>query len=241
MMSLDALCREIAATAEARAARLMREAQASAKTVLEEAKEAAANAVAAAKAEGHTFAKAETAERLNAGQLESSKTLSEAREEAVRQAVEQVWAHYRLMPKRPGYAKKLRQWAERAQSELGLADALLRANASDLPLLAEAGFRVNRAPIECAGGVRAESKDGRIIVDYTLESQFDSKREEVGRECFARLFADSDDAAMMTGEGGAKKARTKSSPASRARAPSSRPPKGRAQKPKWASAKRGRR
>lgn len=196
-MSLESLCREIAATSDARAVALLRNAQAESSRMAQEAQSQAERAVRAARADGEAFAAAETAERRNAAALESSKLLSEAREEAVRQAVAQVWAQYRQMPRRPGYAKKVRRLAEQAVQELDISGALLRARSEDLPLLAEAGFRVNREPLDCAGGVRAESRDGRILVDYTLEAQFDAKREEVAREAFARLFSDAEEPTVL--------------------------------------------
>ncbi len=189
-MGLEQLCREISATAETRAAWLVKEAHASAEGTIAQARSDGQKAVAAARAEGEKFGTAEKAERVNAAKLEEQKALSDAREEAVRRGIEQVWERYRNAGKRPGYAKNLRRWAEMAASELDTPGYSLRARADDIKLLAEAGFKVSREPLECSGGVLAQTAGGKICVDYTLESLFEGKREEAYKEVYARLFSD---------------------------------------------------
>ena len=200
-MGLEQLCREISATAEARAAALMKEAHAQAEETLAQARAAGQKAVADAKAEGEQFGAAEKAERVNAARLEEQKAYSEAREEAVRRGMERIWERYSAQPSRPGYAKNLRRWAETAVTELNAGSYVLRARAADIKLLAEAGFKVSKEPLECAGGVKAETAGGKISVDCTLESLFEAKKEEAYKEVYARLFPDEGE------EGGRQKAK----------------------------------
>ncbi|MDE1797819.1 MAG: hypothetical protein KGH63_00245 [Candidatus Micrarchaeota archaeon] len=229
-MGLEQLCREISATAEGRAAALIKEAHESAEETLAQARSAGQKAVADARAEGEAFGAAERAERVNAAKLEEQKECSEAREEAVRRAMAQVWEQYRAQPRRPGYAKNLRRWAETAVTELGASSYVLRARGEDIKLLADAGFKVSREPLECSGGVLAETAGGKISVDCTLESLFEGKKEEAYKEVYARLFPDEGTEAA---EG---KSRPKARLAVRASANAAKKPAGR----KSAPAKKGR-
>jgi vacuolar-type H+-ATPase subunit E/Vma4 len=189
-MGLEQLCREISATAEARAAALMSEATQQADRIVAAARGEGHKTVAAAQTEGEAFGAAEYSERVNAAKMEEQKLYSEAREEAVRRGLEAVWARYASQSKRPGYAKNLRTWAERAVQELDAPAYVLRARGEDLKLLSEAGFKVSKEALECSGGVKAETAGGRIGVDCTLETLFDGKKEEAYKEVHARLFSD---------------------------------------------------
>ncbi|VVB56847.1 V-type ATP synthase subunit E [uncultured archaeon] len=191
-MSLEHLCAEIESRSQAQASAAVKAAHEEAKRILDTAHAAGARTLEAARAEAEAFSSAEASSRLTACQLEASRHLVESREEAVQQSLEQVWEYFSQAPKRAGYAAKLKAWAQKALDELDTPGAVLRANESDTETLHSAGFKVSKKPIECAGGVRAETADGRISVDYTLESQFERKREELLHLIHQKLFSDSD-------------------------------------------------
>ena len=191
------------------AAAQIRGAEEAAKRLIEEAKAAAQASLGAARAEAAEFSAAEANERMAAARLEVSRSLGEARDEAVRQSLAGVWEYFRAMPKRAGYSARLRQWAAKAMAELDMPGAVLRASASDIAILRAADFKVSAQPIDCSGGVRAESRDGRIVVDYTLEAQFERKREDLLHQIHQQLFSAEDESASM--DFGEKKA--KSAPA----------------------------
>jgi len=175
-MALDQLCTEIDSRTHAQAAALTKAAHEDAKRIVDEAHAASERMLAAAKKEAEEFASAEGHTRLTSCQLEAARHLVEAREEAVRQSLNQVWEHYKLLPKRGGYAAKLKVWAQQSLDELGHSNAVLHANESDGETLRAAGFKVSKTSLDCAGGVRAETSDGHIAVDCTLEAQFERKR-----------------------------------------------------------------
>lgn len=228
-MGLDGLCKEIEASASAKASRMVSQAHEEAQATLKQAQEAARQAVQSARNEGEAFAGAERAERINAARLEAQKALSEARETAVRAGTQAVWTAFAAQRKRPGYAKKLLKWARQASDELDLPGSLLHAHPDDRTLLSNAGFKVATEGLECSGGVLARSKDGRIQADYTLESLFERKREEIYREVYDRLFPGDEESpalgsssgAGMGGEGG-KAAKAARKPKASAARPSAR-------------------
>jgi len=228
-MALDQLCTEIDSRTHAQAAAVLKAASEDAKRIVEEAHAASERTLSAAKKEAEEFAIAEGHTRLTACQLEAARHLVEAREEAVRQSLNQVWVHYKLLSKRGGYAAKLKAWAQQSLDELGHSNAVLHANENDSETLRAAGFKVSKTPLQCAGGVRAETPDGHIAVDCTFEAQFERKREDILHQIHQRLFS-SDDSSLLEipkdgdGDGGAAKKRGRTSPSGR-HASHSRPSK----------------
>jgi len=198
-MSLEQLCQEIEHRAQHQASAIIREAQGDGEKILAQAEASAGKTVRSARAEAERFGEGEATERIAAARLEEQKMLSDAKEEAVRANLEFVWAKYCAHAKKRGYAKKLKDWAHAALSELG-GSGVLRTNSYGRAILSGSGMRVSAKDLECSGGVRAETHDGRIIVDYTFESQFERKKEEISREIYARLFPEADEnAALGTG------------------------------------------
>jgi vacuolar-type H+-ATPase subunit E/Vma4 len=191
-MGLEQLCAEIEAHSQSQASAIIKAAHEEAKRILDSAHSSAQRTLQEARREAEAFSAAEASSRLTATQLEASRRLVEAREEAVRQSLEQVWEYYSQMPRRAGYAAKLKEWAQKALDELGQSGAILYANEADAEILRQAGFKVARKAIECAGGVRAETADGKIAVDYTLEEQFERKKEQLLALIHQKLFSPQD-------------------------------------------------
>lgn len=202
-MGLHQLCTQIEQSAKLRAASILKEAKADARRIESAAQKTADDSIALAKAQALEFCQSESKERINAARLEASKILSEAKDEAVRQSLAQVWEKYSQLPSKPEYKEKLRQWANTALEDLGLSGAVLRSSQKDRAILSSMGFKVGDS-INCVGGVRAESKDGKIMADYTLESMFESKKEEIAREIYASLFQNEPDLEEAPQTGGKK-------------------------------------
>ncbi|PIT84211.1 hypothetical protein COU37_04660 [Candidatus Micrarchaeota archaeon CG10_big_fil_rev_8_21_14_0_10_45_29] len=188
-MGLEKLCAEIEDDSRKRSDEIIKQAQKEAKEILSSAKQGAKSSVEAAKAQAKKFSRSESEERITAAQLEAQKLLSEARDEAVKKSLSQAWEQFSDAKKLPQYQKKLRAWAQKALDELSLPGAVVQCNQADRQALLNAGFKLSPEPIECAGGARAASRDGKIVVDYTLEAQFDQKKEELSRKVHSILFA----------------------------------------------------
>jgi len=192
-MGLHQLCEQIEQDSKVRAASILKEAKADARRIEDAAQSTADESVNSAKQQALEFATLESKERINAANLEASKLISEAKDEAVRQSLSLVWEKYSQSCNSSSYKQKLKQWATSAIQELGISGAVLRSNSRDKSTLSSLGFKTGDA-LDCVGGVRAESKDGKIMVDYTLESQFESKKEELAIEIYSSLFSgDSND------------------------------------------------
>ncbi|MFH0927642.1 MAG: V-type ATP synthase subunit E [Candidatus Micrarchaeota archaeon] len=187
-MGLQQLCTQIEQNSKVRAAAILQEAKAQARKIVDLAKKSSSESIESSVEQAGKFCDLEAKERENAAQLEASKLISDAKDEAVRQSLVQAWDAYSRLPKSAGYKSKLAQWAQKALGELSLPGAIVRCREEDAQILSQAGFRLGE-PLECLGGVRAESKDGRVMVDYTLEAQFESKKEELAKAIYSSLFA----------------------------------------------------
>lgn len=190
-MSLKKLCAEIEQNSRKDAAKTIKDARKEAKQIITDAEEKASELVESEKKQAKQFSDTEAQSRITATQLEANKILSDARDEAVRQSIDQVWSYYSKLSQRSGYKTQLKAWAKKAIDELEMPGAVIRCREKDRSILRSARFKVGQ-PLDCAGGLRAESKDGKVIVDYTLEAQFESRREEIARTIHSNLFSSSD-------------------------------------------------
>lgn len=197
-MGLNQLCREIEQNAKVRAAQIAIEAKEEAKAIAEDAKAQAKEKFDAASAQAHEFSVQEASERITAAQLEAQKILSDAKDDAVGKCLLQVWDDFSQARKKAGYAKNMRSWADLALQELDYSGATLKCAAQDRQILASAKYKVSSEPLECAGGLRAESKGSKVIVDYTLESIFEQKREEISKQIYSKLFSSEDEQAYSS-------------------------------------------
>ncbi|MFA5108256.1 MAG: V-type ATP synthase subunit E [Candidatus Micrarchaeia archaeon] len=188
-MGLENLVHEIDHASKNRASAIIDDAQKEAEHIVSSASDAAKKSIESAKKQATDFSKSESAERLATAQTEAQKAISDAKDEAVNQCVARVWEHYSAARKRAGYAKNMRRWADLALEELSLPGAVLRCAAVDKQILSSAGFKVSITPLECSGGVIAESKDGKVMVDCTLESLFEQKKESLAKTIYSKLFS----------------------------------------------------
>ncbi len=190
-MGLHQICAQIERNSKLKASSILSEAKQEVQRIEDLAKKRASETITNASNQALSFCELEQKERLNASQIEASKIISDAKSEAVKRAVDEVWEVYSQSSKKSGYKQKLKQWAQLALDELSVSGAILRANSSDSSTLSSLGFKVGDS-IDCCGGLIAQSKDGRIMVDYTLEAQFESKKEEVSKLVYSTLFSNED-------------------------------------------------
>jgi len=193
-MGLELLRKEIMDDAHRKAKALEHGANEQARELLHAAHAGAKKTSDTARNDAEAFVASERAERLSAARLEAQKMLSESRETAVNSALEQVWREFVAKKRGANYRATLKTLAGRAVSELGSARPVLHANAADRKLLSSMGYKVAPAALDCEGGAVAETSDGRIRSDYTLEEIFAHQKESVRKELYERLFGGQEDA-----------------------------------------------
>jgi V/A-type H+-transporting ATPase subunit E len=126
-------------------------------------------------------------ERIAWARLESRRIIAEAREDAIKNVLEDFFDSLGTARKSPEYKKFLGSAFSSSVSELG-SGAVVHVAKGDRALLpSQKGVKVVE-DLEGLGGLLAESADGKIRMDMTLETMFDSRRDEVRKQVHDKLF-----------------------------------------------------
>jgi vacuolar-type H+-ATPase subunit E/Vma4 len=126
-------------------------------------------------------------ERIAWARLESKRIVAEAREDAIKNVLEDFFEALGSVRKAPEYRKFLAAAANSAAEELGSGAVIHVAKGDKLLFSPPKGSKVVE-DLEGLGGAMAESSDGKIRVDMTLETLFESRRDEVRKKIYDNLF-----------------------------------------------------
>ena len=126
-------------------------------------------------------------ERLAWARLESKRILAEAREDAIKGVLEGFFEALQDVRKNPEYKKFLTNAIADAASELGTTVTIhvLKADRALIPVLKNAKIVDD---LEATGGAIVESSDGKVMVDLTLETLFETRRDEIRKQIYNNLF-----------------------------------------------------
>jgi vacuolar-type H+-ATPase subunit E/Vma4 len=187
-MSLEQLIQEIEKSASLKANSIIQEAKKEKEKIIKQAKLKAKEIEEQTKQNATNFALAQQKEKLASAQSEKERIIKQAKEEAVLAALDQVWEEFKKYIKDKNYPKYLRKLAAMALEELGEdRDIVFLCNEQDKKLLQNT-FKVHQT-INCAGGLIAQTKDGKIIVDYTFENIFEQKKQALKNKIMQILFS----------------------------------------------------
>jgi len=126
-------------------------------------------------------------ERIAWARLESKRIVAEAREDAVQGVVEEFFDSLEGVRKSPEYRKFLARAVPQAAEELG-GDVSIHVVKGDKALVpAPKGARVSE-DLDCLGGAIVETADGKIRIDLTLETLFETRRDETRKRIYEKLF-----------------------------------------------------
>jgi V/A-type H+/Na+-transporting ATPase subunit E len=126
-------------------------------------------------------------ERLAWARLESKRVMSEAREDAIKNVLEEFFDALKDARKSPEYRKFLGPAVAQAVSELGAGCTVHVAKGDKAVVGTVKGAKVAE-DLEGFGGALVESSDGKIRIDLTLETQFESRRDDIRKSIYERLF-----------------------------------------------------
>jgi V/A-type H+/Na+-transporting ATPase subunit E len=126
-------------------------------------------------------------ERIAWARLESKRLLSEAKEDAIKGVLEDFFESLGSVRKAPEYKKFLNSSVAAAVAELG-AGSVVRVAKGDKALLSSLkGTKVSE-DLEGLGGAMVESADGKIRIDLTLETQYESRKDDIRKQIYEKLF-----------------------------------------------------
>lgn len=126
-------------------------------------------------------------ERLAWARLESKRINAEAREDAIKNVVEEFFDSLGGVRKTPEYKKFLGNAVAEAAAELGgnVCVHLVKGDKALIPALK--GAKVSE-DLDVLGGAIVETADGKIRIDLTLETLFEARRDETRKKINEKLF-----------------------------------------------------
>lgn len=126
-------------------------------------------------------------ERIAWARLEAKRILAEAKEDAIANSLEGFFASIEKSRSSAEYKEFMAAAAKSAANELG-SGATIRVRTGEAKLVPKLkGMKVEEG-LDALGGVLAESRDGKVMVNLTIETVFESKRDDLRRRVSEHLF-----------------------------------------------------
>jgi len=188
-MSLDNLSKALMQEGKAEARKIISEAEKQASAEAVRAKDEAKEITAEARKKADEIVVAEQNERISAAKLKAKKIVSDATNRTIDSAMEKIWQEFVKLPSKDEYEAILKGLITSAEKELG--NGIVHVNANDLRIAKKISKNVSDKPVDISGGAIVTSKSGKIIIDNSLESIFDSKRDDVRKIIFGEISVQS--------------------------------------------------
>ncbi len=141
-----------------------------------------------AEAEVEKILKEERNERLAWARLEAKRVVAEAREDAIGNAIEDIFSSLKEIRSSKEYKAFVSKKVSEAVNELGgkLTIHVVKADKNLLPKLPKGCVVV--ADLDALGGAVIETEDGKMRVDLTLETVIELRRDDLRKKISAELF-----------------------------------------------------
>ena len=117
-------------------------------------------------------------ERLGSAKIRSKRIVADSVNRVIDNAMERLWEEFAGLPKAPGYGRMLERIIESAEKELG-GKTRVYVNANDLQAAKKISKNVSQKTIQISGGAVISSNDGKVEIDGSFESIFESKKAEL--------------------------------------------------------------
>ncbi len=186
-MGIEKLKSSLLSEAQQESARIVEDAQKQAKTMLEEERARCAAMKSTAEKELESRLEEQREERLAWARLEARRILAEAREDAIKSVLEDFFEVLNTMRKSGDYKKLLSTTLSQAISDVGPGSTIHVLKGDKALLSAPKNVKVVE-DLEGLGGLVAESANGKIISDHTIETIFETRRDEMRKNVNEKLF-----------------------------------------------------
>lgn len=186
-MGIEKLKGSLLSEANEDAQKIVEAAQSHVKGMLEEERSKRSALKKDAEAEIAKLLEEQRNERIAWARLESKRIIAEAREDAIHEVLDAIFDALKDARKSPEYKKFLAKAVPQAASELG-GDVVVHAMKGEKALIpAVRGSKVVD-DLDCLGGAIVETADGKIRIDLTLETLFETRRDEIRKSVYDKLF-----------------------------------------------------
>jgi V/A-type H+-transporting ATPase subunit E len=186
-MGIEKLKGSLISEADEDAKRITAEAAAQAKAILDVERQAASALRKDAEKDVERQLEEQRNERVAWARLESKRLMAEAREDAIRDVLDDFAGALGSVRKAPEYKKFLNSAVASAVDEMG-PGCVIRLVKGDKALLQGAKGAKVVEDLEGLGGAIVESPDGRIRIDLSLETQYESRKDDIRKKIYEKLF-----------------------------------------------------
>jgi len=129
-------------------------------------------------------------ERVAWAQLEKKRIMAEAREDAIKTSLDEVYKALSKVKKTAKYRAFMKSAVAAAIKNLEGGRLVVHVLKSDKKFLPKTNSRTKVVTdLDAVGGVIVETADGRMRVNYTLEAVFESESESLRKKISERLFS----------------------------------------------------
>ncbi len=126
-------------------------------------------------------------ERIAWARLDAKRIKADAREDAIATVLEGIFEKLATVRNTPEYKKFLKNAVPNAVSELGKG-TIIHILKGDKKLLPKISNTKIKEDLKGLGGALVENADGKIRIDLTLETLFETKRDEIRKQISDKLF-----------------------------------------------------
>ncbi len=126
-------------------------------------------------------------EKIAWARLEAKRVTAEAKEDAIKNSLEEFFATLEKMRKSNEYKKFMKNASERSGNELE-GQIVLHVVKGEKTLIPKLKNVQVVEDLEGLGGVLAESADGKRRLNLTIETLFEANRDEIRRKMYDKLF-----------------------------------------------------
>lgn len=188
-MGIEKLTTSLREEAQREAQAIIRDAESSVERMVSESNAKRVVLLKHAEEEARLLIDEERKERVAWARLEAKRILTEAKEDMIREVLNDFFALLKSVRKQPSYKEFLRKIVSKATEELKAqaGDVIVYCTKEDKALLPDTKAKVVPT-LDSFGGAIVESADGAIRVDLTLESLFENKRDELRSLIYKKLF-----------------------------------------------------
>ncbi len=176
-MSIENIQQSLLQEGKKEETRITGEGRKEAETIMVNAREQAKAIKAEEKRKAEELVENERRERISAAKLKAKKIVNEARNKLVDSALGEIWEEFREFPKQKEYAGFMKKIIMEAENELGKGTVMV--SAEDLALAKKHSKNAVKSGEPITGGAIIATKDGKIIIDNSLEAIFGNNKEEI--------------------------------------------------------------
>ena len=186
-MGIEKLKGSLISEASEDAKKIVDSAEAQVKALLDEERSRKASLKKDAEKEVGRLLDEQRNERIAWARLESKRVMAEAREDAIKDVLEDFFDALGSVRKAPEYKKFLNTSVAAALEELG-PSSIVHIAKGDKSLLTSLKNAKLVEDLDGLGGAIVETTNGKIRIDLTLETLYESRKDDIRKQIYEKLF-----------------------------------------------------